>query len=200
MKFKAVLLLLIVSLPSFAIPTRYIVEGNYINHEPSQHVSFPDAGEVTGWFDFDPDNSIISYSEEGNTFATGALTFNFYINGALLYSDYADYYYAQNTELTLGSIREIKGYHVQFSPWTSTPFINPEVLFFQYNQSTETISFQINPAPCCVDRYYDLSATAKITNSPTLVSEPQLPALFVLAILILLAKRIRREKTNRRRK
>lgn len=196
MKFKAVLLLLIVSLPSFAIPTRYVVEGNYINYEPSEHLSFPDTGEVTGWFDLDPDKSISSYSDEGNTFATGALTFNFYINGALLYSDYADYHYAQNEKPTLESIREVKGYHVQFSPWTSAPFINPEVLFFQYNQSTETISFQINPAPCCVDRYYDLSATAKITNSSALVSESQLTVLFMLAILILLAKRIRLAKTN----
>lgn len=189
MKFKAVLLLLVVSLPSFAIPTRYIVEGDYKNYYPSDHVSFSETGMVKGWFDFDPEKSITSYSENGNTYAIGALTFNFYVGDCLLFSDYADYSYAEHEDLTLESIRDTKGYHVKFSPWTTPPDINPEVLFFQYNHSTESISFQINPAPCCVDRYYDLSATAKITSSYALVPEPRLTILFVLAIFALITKR-----------
>lgn len=191
MKFKAVLLLLVASLPSLAIPTRYVVEGNYINHMPSEHLSFDDIGEVAGWFDFDPANSISSYSDEGKTFAAGALTFNFFIGGARLFSDYADYHYPQHEEPTLESLYEIRGYYVQFLPWTSTPIVNPEVLFFRYDQSTETIAFQLNAVPCCVDRYYDLSATAKITNSYTLVPEPRSLSLFIIVALILLTKRVR---------
>lgn len=183
-----VLMLVSLALPSFALPIRYEVEGTYKNYRFSDNLLIPAKGTFSGWFEFDPDQSSFQIKEYGANYYTGGFTFNLNIGGIPLYSDFAEYFYDPSKPLTASNVSELQAWSVKFDPWSIDFDSPPESVFVFFNEDANYFNFYFNPAPCCIDRYYEISAKGHIKG--TVVSEPSSAFLLLLPFSGLIARRL----------